>query len=237
MANEKTVEFLNLYNHLESVLREEYPQIPRGVRPIKWATQNDRRRFGAMREELDYCREVRNLVQHNEKVDGSYAVIPSDAMLETLRRTLEKVENPPRAFDVCVKTQNVYSARITDLVRPAMKKMVEGSFTHIPILEEGRVIGAFSENTLLSYMMRDEIAIIEEDCTFEAFSSLIPLAAHESETFAFVGREERATSVAVLFENSMRNQERLGMVFITATGDPNQKLLGILTVWDMARFI
>lgn len=35
MANEKTVEFLNLYNRLESVLREEYPQIPQGVGPIK----------------------------------------------------------------------------------------------------------------------------------------------------------------------------------------------------------
>ena len=123
-----------------------------------------------------------------------------------------------------------------DLVRPAMKVMAERSYTHIPILRDGHIVGAFSENTLLSFMIRDEIAIIEKDCTFEELGDLLRLDAHVSETFAFVSKNTLATDLAGLFEESMRKQERLGMVFITESGSVKQRLLGIATAWDMAKF-
>lgn len=230
MQDEKTREFLDLYNHLESVLRQQH-KIPGHEGPIAWVLRNDRRRFARMSEELEYCRQVRNLYQHNERIDGSYAVIPSDAMIGTLRRTIEKIENPARAWDVCVKAQEVYSAQLEDLMRPAMRTMAERSFTHVPILRDGRVVGAFSENTLLSFMMRDAIVIIEEDCTFEEIGDLLPLDAHVSETFAFVPKDMLATDLAGMFEESMRKQERLGMVFVTESGSRQQRLLGIATAW------
>lgn len=237
MQDEKTREFLDLYNHLEYVLRRQYPKMPGNEGAIAWAVRNDKRRFNNLREELEYCRQVRNLYQHNERINGSYAVIPSDAMIDTLKRTVEKVENPARAWDVCVRAQEVYSRQPKDLVRPTMRAMAERSFTHVPILRDGCVVGAFSENTLLSFMMRDEIAIIEEDCTFEEIGDLLPLEAHVSETFTFVPRDMLATDLAGMFEESMRRQERLGMVFVTESGSPQQRLLGIATAWDMAKFL
>lgn len=174
------------------------------------------------------------LYQHNERIDGSYAVIPSDAMIDSLRKTVEKVENPARAWEVCVRAQEVYWAQSEDPVRPAMKAMAERSFTHVPILKDWRVVGAFSENTFLSFMMRDEIAIIEEDCAFEEIGDLLPLDAHVSETFAFVPRDMLATDLAGMFEESMHRQERLGMVFVTESGSQQQRLFGIATAWDMA---
>lgn len=230
----KTSEFLDLYNRLENAIRESYP-IPADQGPVAWLARNERG-FRSIRNELDYCREIRNFLQHNERVNDEYAVIPSEGMLESLRETLSKVVNMPKAGSLCVKTQDIYSVCMDDRIRPAMRAMAENVFTHVPILEGGRVKGVFSENTLLSYMNSDEIVEIAEDDTFERVRDLLPLDKHVSETFAFVGRDMTATSLAELFQDALKRHERLGMVFVTASGSQSEKLLGILTSWDMAAF-
>lgn len=58
---------------------------------------------------------------------------------------------------------------MNDPVRPVMEEMASKSFTHIPIVEDGRVIGAFSENTLLSYLLEKELAAVDNGDTFNAF--------------------------------------------------------------------
>lgn len=227
-----TREFIDLYNRLESAICELYP-VPENTGPVAWLARNERG-FRSMRNELEYCRDIRNFLQHNERVKDDYAVIPSEGMLESLRETLSKVVNMPRAIGLC--TGEIYSAGMTDRIRPAMKEMADKAFTHVPILENGRVRGVFSENTLLSYMNTDEIVEITEEDTFEKVRDLLPLDRHDSETFAFVSRDMVATSIAELFQDALKRHERLGMVFVTAHGKPSEKLLGILTSWDMAAF-
>ena len=39
------------------------------------------------------------------------------------------------------------------------------------------------------------------------------------------------------FKESLKDQERLGMLFVTAHGKPNERLLGIITAWDLAKFL
>ena len=90
MTADNTVEFLDLYNRLERLIRERY-NLSRDGGAIAWLLSRDKAPR-ALRDELDYCREVRNFLQHNERIDGSYAVIPSDAMLDALRSTLERFE-------------------------------------------------------------------------------------------------------------------------------------------------
>ena len=83
MTADNTVEFLDLYNRLERLIRERY-NLSRDGGAIAWLLSRDKAPR-ALRDELDYCREVRNFLQHNERIDGFYAVIPSDAMLDALR--------------------------------------------------------------------------------------------------------------------------------------------------------
>ena len=229
-----TQEYLDLYNKLESAIRDAY-DVPAEVGPVAWLAREGRG-FRGIRKELDYCREVRNLLQHRERANGDYAVVPSEGMTRLLRETLAKVANIPRAMDLCVRAESVCSAGIEDPIRPAMREMASKGFTHVPILEDGRVVGAFSENTLLTYVNTDELVEIAEDDTFSKIGDLLPLDNHESEVFGFVGRNEVATSIAELFQNALRRQERLGMLFVTANGKQSERMLGVLTSWDMAAF-
>ena len=209
--------------------------MPKGEGAIAWAYRT-LPECQAVAGELDYCREVRNLLQHNAKVGKSYLVEPSDGMIETILSTIEKVTHPDLVSSIFVRKGDVRSAQMDDLVRPVMHEMAEKIYTHVPIVENNRVIGVFSENTLLSYLMSDTLVEIAEDATFAEFSDLLPLDAHESEVFGFIGINELAFTAAKRFREALKQKERLGMLFVTANGDPEEELLGILTAWDMAAY-
>ena len=235
MTQDQTAEFVDLYNRLESAIREAY-DVPREVGAVAWLIKNERS-FGGVRDALDYCREVRNLLQHNERVGGEYAVVPSPAMLDLLRQTTLRVERMPRAIDLCTKAADVCCAGMGDRVLPVMTRMAEKSYTHAPILEDGRVVGVFSESPLMAHLVRDEIVEVGEKDTFAALAGLLPVGAHGgAETFAFVAEDALATEVAGMFRESLRRSERLGMVFVTAHGDEGERMLGVITAWDMAAF-
>lgn len=236
MNNEKTALFLDLYKTLEESIREQHPNLPRNDSPVVWAIRNSKR-LRKMRDELDYCREVRNLLSHNARVNGEYAVIPSGAMIESLKNTLHKIKNPVRAWDICVKTQDVRCAKMNDPVRPVMEEMASKSFTHIPIVEDGRVIEVFSENTLLSYLLEEELASVDNGDTFNKFKNLLPIGAHSPEIFVFIEKEALASDIAEMFNESVLKGERIGMAFVTEGRSPNNRLLGIITAWDTAKFI
>ena len=135
-----------------------------------------------------------------------------------------------------MQTRDIYAASMGDCIRPAMREMAEKVFTHVPILEDGRVVGVFSENTLLAYMNTSNIVVISENDTFEKVRDFLPLDRHVSEKFAFVSRGTIATEVVKLFQDSLAQRVRLGMVFVTEHGEPDEELLGIITAWDMAAF-
>jgi len=232
--NAETREFINLYNQLESLIRSSY-DLPKDAGPIYWLSHS-LTSFRDVSANLDYIRRVRNLLSHCGLVNGDYPVTPSAGMLETLRETISKVRDIPNALRLCIETRDIYAASMSDCIRPAMREMAEKVFTHVPILEDGRVVGVFSENTLLAYMNTSNIVVISENDTFEKVRDFLPLDRHVSEKFAFVSRGTIATEVVKLFQDSLARRERVGMVFVTEHGEPDEELLGILTAWDMAAF-
>ena len=100
----RTETYIELYKELEelAVSRYGYPADGRAVYQLQ-----RRPEFKSIREELDYCREVRNLLQHRKRLGDSFPVEPSGAMLELLRSVIARVEAPPRAKDIQVSFPEV----------------------------------------------------------------------------------------------------------------------------------
>lgn len=237
--NERTEEFIDLYKQLEVAIETSYEGCPQDIgRAVSWLLSDKsapKLEYG-LAKRLKMCKNVRDALSHIPQKNGEYPVVPSEAMLQVLRDVLEQVERPPRARDYCVLTQDVFSVSMQDKIRPAMKRMVERSFTYVPVLEDDRVAGVFSENTLLSYVSSDTVVGIDTDDTFSALEALLPLGKHDSEMFGFVAMDDPISTVVDLFLKAMERGERLGMLFVTANGREGEKLLGILTAWDMAKF-
>ena len=234
MATDNTVEFLDLYNRLERLIRERY-HLSRDGGAIAWLLNRDKAPR-ALRDELDYCREVRNFLQHNERIDGSYAVIPSDAMLDALHATLSRFKAMGSADDVCTRREQIRVAALDDAVRPVLRDMAKHGYAHVPVLEDGRVVGVLSEGTVLAYLVDDMTLEIPQNATLRDLEARLSLGAHEQGRFAFVARHEPADEVAELFQASLRQASRLAMVFVTEHGKPDERLLGIITAWDLAKF-
>ena len=85
----RTEEFLDLYRKLEHIGREIY-----------FPNSNNAPIIGRLqalpvlkefKEEIDYCRVVRNFLVHNPKVNGAYPIAPSEEMLDVLRKCVFKL--------------------------------------------------------------------------------------------------------------------------------------------------
>ena len=194
MTADNTVEFLDLYNRLERLIRERY-NLSRDGGAIAWLLSRDKAPR-ALRDELDYCREVRNFLQHNERIDGSYAVIPSDAMLDALRSTLERFEGMGAAEDVCTRREKIRVATMDEPLRPVLRDMAEHGYAHVPILVDGRVVGVLSESTVLSYLVDDMALEIPEAATLKQLERLLALDAHE-----LISTGKRRSSVVITAVN------------------------------------
>ena len=181
---------------------------------------------------LKYCRDVRNLITH-EGVARKFRVTPSQEMLELLESLVERLNKVPYCKDFAIRTSNVYSCSIDDLVLPAMSIMKEKNYTHVPILNDGVVAGIFSENTLFAYLLDNEIINVDNETRFSELARYLPINNHITEIFHFLPWDAQVFNAKELFENALKKMERIGMIFLTQNGSATEKLLGILTPWDI----
>lgn len=61
----------------------------------------------------------------------------------------------------------------------------------------------------------------------------MPLDAHVSESFSFVDKNCHADMVEDLFKKTPTTDKRLGLVFVTEHGKRDEKILGLISAWDI----
>ena len=86
--------FLNTYRDLEELLCAKYGMRSGAVQEF---VAREGKRYS---EDLNLCRDIRNLLSHHAEVDGSDAVIPSEAVQHRLEEILAFAKDPPRALSV-----------------------------------------------------------------------------------------------------------------------------------------
>ena len=190
-------------------------------------------KYQRYRNEIKYCQDVRNLLSHKKKVDDRFAVEPSQQMIWFIDRLIEQIKNRARCCDVQIGIQKVYWQPINGSVKASMKMMRENLYTHIPILEDGRVIGVFDENSVFNYLADEEIVAIEDNLTFENIRDYISLNGREMEEFLFFKSASYVDELEKEFDKALQKGKRIGVAFLTQTGKASDKLQGIITPWDM----
>ena len=223
--------FLELYKKIEFFAKKTYNCSPEQgfILPLI----NDRR-FGSYYQKIDYCRKVRNLISHNSKFNDGFPIEPTNEMIAFLQeKIIDVFEKPKKIRDIWIIKEKIRSAKLNDKVLPIMKDMRENKYTHIPIIENEQVVGIFSENTLFEFIINEEIMSIDEKTLVSDFKNLLPLDEHRSESFYFVSKEETLDKIRKMFESNFTENKRIGMIFVTHSGKPTEKMLGIVTPWDV----
>lgn len=226
-----TEEFLDKYKQMENIVRNEY-NLGDNDSIVNFLINS--KEFKHIENELDLCRDTRNLLSHNPKINGEYLVYPSEEMIKLLDEVIQKVTKPLKASNVMVKKSELCFMSMQDKVKDAMITMKEHSYKYIPILEDGVLVGMFSAKTILDIMTSEGVDAFKDDATFESISKYIAIENVSSKTFAFVGNSTPLCEVKDIFKEDVEHKERINIIFVTQHGKSDEKLLGIITAWEIA---
>ena len=219
--------FLNAYRNLEEVLAVKYGQRSGTVQ--LYASKDGAKYF----EELNLFREMRNLLSHHGRIDGSPVVLPSEQALAKLLEILEYAKNPPMALSLATPAENLCLARLSDDVLKIIDIMGKRGYSHIPVLTKNKgVFGVFSVGTLFSYAKSNPQGAIT-GMTLRDMSNYLPPEKHTTEKFAFASPEATLHDIKALFRISGPNHRRVVAVFVTEDGRQSSRLLGMITPWDV----
>lgn len=227
--------FLDLYNNLEELLKAKYTTPDRRQYSnvvLRFANDDEGRRW---REELDLCREIRNMLSHHSRFDGEDIFQPADSLISLLREIVNFVEHPPVAMSVCTRREQLLTCERTDRVSYVVKRMNDAGFSHVPILSGRTLAGVFSAGTMLSYIEKYGAMNISKDTPISALSEFLSVFDHKNETYNFVDANATFGEIRAFFVPVGPNKLRTSAVFVTRGGKPRDELLGIITPWDMIR--
>lgn len=229
----KTDQFLDLYKKLENTANTHYHIRGSGSAIAKLQRRQE---FSNIHQELDYIRDVRNLLTHRPRIGEFYAVEPTDAMLSLLEKLIDRLEHPLSAIRIAVPLEEVLSASLDSPVLDSLEKMYKRAFSHMPILEDGKVVGVFSGSSLMNCVLYKHI-MFSGDLKFRDIKDTFTFDQHPSETFRFVSRDTLVSDISDMFDETLQQEERIGMIFVTENGKSDEELLGIITAWDVAAAI
>ncbi len=222
--------FLDKYKQLEEAVRSAYNLDDRDS--ISYCLSNQAK-FRNHKEDIRYCQDVRNLLSHKKKINGNYAVEPSQAMIDFISALIRKVENRPRCCDILIRFKEVFWQPLNGNVKETIRVMRQRQFTQVPILKNGIVAGVFDENSVFNYMAHSEKNCVADDLTFNDIKEHISLENREMQQFVFFRNKGYVDELENEFEKAFRQGKRIGVAFITANGKADEKLLGIITPWDI----
>ena len=227
----KTEKFLDKYKYLENVIKTEF-NLGKNESAMNYLIRQ--KPFREYENELDLCRETRNLLSHNPKLNGKYALTPSDELIVFMDKIIDKIENPLRAKDVMVPKNALCYRHMNASVREAMIALRENSYKYIPILEEGVLAGVFGAKTMLDILINEETGGIDKNATFNEVREYVSLENADKGSIIFVSQETLVSDIGAMYRKSSERKERINLIFVTANGKVTERILGIITAWEIA---
>ena len=222
--------YIDKYKELEEIVHSTYNI--KDEDSISYYLRNNAK-FKNFKDEIKYCQDVRNLLSHKKKIGNSFPVEPSDNMLEFIENLIKKIKNRSKCKDIQVKKSDIFWKSLNGNVMESMEHMKNKMYTHVPILENDRVIGVFDENSIFNYLATDKIIEINEKLTFEDIRKYLSIKDRDMEDFIFFGANRYVEDLEKEFESSFKKGRRIGITFITTNGKPTEPLQGIITPWDI----
>lgn len=230
-ANRRTQEFLDLYKQMEDALEDKYRNSRRHYSSVVFEFSKDYE-SAPVRDQLDVCREIRNLLTHNPNLGGEPVVQPSKSVVQAMREVLEFVRRPPLAIEFATKGDRVMKAALNQKVLRVMEIMDKNGFSHIPVMRDGQFSGVFSVGSMFRYLLKNGGKGITPETTIGDLGKQIDVREH-MENYAFVSKDESYIAVRKIFERVRGRNQRISVVFVTETGAQSERLLGMLTPWDV----
>lgn len=224
-------EYIQKFKELEAIVKETF-----GLNDWDSVTNflSKRDEYRPFREEIKYCQEVRNLLQHKQKIGGEYPVEPTREMIVFLENTINSLKNRKKCSEIMIRTEKLFYRKRNDSIHSTLEQMRKIPSGHVPVLDEnGKVIGVFTAVSFLNIMADRKGEPLPEGFSFSEAEKYIAFDHHDSEVYRFVTGELYVDELKDVFEHTYSGGKRLAMVFVTTNGQKDGKLLGTISPWDV----
>ena len=224
-------EYIQKFKELEAIVKDTF-----GLNDWDSVTNflSKRDEYRPFREEIKYCQEVRNLLQHKQKIGGEYPVEPSREMINFLQKTIDSLKDRKTCGEIMVPMNRLFYKKTSDSVKGTLGRMTKIPTGHVPVLDEnGKVCGVFTAVSFLHIIADKKGEPLGSDYSFADAKNYVSFEHHSSEVYRFVERNLYVDELKDIFEKTYSGGKRLAMVFVTSNGKENGKLLGTISPWDV----
>lgn len=224
--------FLQKYRVLEGLLEKRYDghKMSSSSVVMEYIRDEDSE---PVRVDLDLLREIRNLLSHNAGANGAPVVEPAQEMIDRLDAIIAYVKKPRSAAHFGTPADHIYSAGRNDLIWNVMRTMQKNGYSHVPVQDQGRLIGVFSIKCAFDYLMERGMDGFPRNARISDLGDRIHLNRKSGERYMFVPADTSILSVRKAFERYTQKNSRLSVVFVTRTGAAAEPLICMLTPWDV----
>lgn len=223
--------FLDLYKQIEDELDDKYRNARRHYSSVVFEFIKDYE-SAPVRDKLDICRHIRNLMAHSANMEGVPVVEPSQPVVDALQEVLDFVRRPPLAIDYATRGDRVLKVGANQKVLRVMELMEKNGYSHVPVMKEDRFYGVFSSGSVMRYLLKNRGKGLTPETTIKEMRGYLAVEEH-IENYEFVSVEATYIYVRQRFEQVRAKNKRVSVIFITQDGKPDQPLLGMLTPWDV----
>lgn len=231
--------FLGLYNDLDTVLRKKYKNSDRTssmfVKFVSDLNHTGTAQYMQIAKKLNMIRIIRNNLIHDLDMNKDNFIEITDDTIEFLEEVIKLLEHPKKAKDIAKPIVQAYTVKsyaqmkLTDLIR----KMREKGYSQVPLLDDNFVLkGVFSPNVLFEYISNNPDADIA-NLTFKDIKDFCVISKHFSESYLFIREDMIEEDIDELYMNYLNGNKKPAMLFVTKSGQPNEKIEGIIVLKDL----
>lgn len=221
--------FLGVFSEIERWLRKQL-RAERSVpfyQLVERASSRDPR-VRHFRYDLKEFADLRNAIVH-ERSDSHVIAEPNEHAVETFSQIRDALIRPSKLIPQFQKP--VATRRAQDPISRALQDMHHGDFSQMPVIgAEGNVVGLLTARTIVRWL-----AVVSANGTPSMDTPIVEVLSHtrNPEHYLFLARSAPLHEAIERFESAAERDRDLDAILITHGGDPAQKLLGILTVFDL----
>lgn len=227
--------FVDIFNKIEQLLNKNSRGGHEEGFSKKVRNSNDRAVIKFKDELLSFAM-LRNAIVHNPRIGNQTIAEPHESTVSRIGEIYENISNP---IKVIPEFQfDVLGAYEEDYINDILKSMKQHSFSQFPVLDsDGSVIELINNNTISRWLaseVGEKGTIIIDDVRVKELVSEIEF----KNNYKFISRDTSIYEAYYLFINHINEKGRnLDVLFITHNGKETEKLLGLVTISDLAPLI
>ncbi|MFS0671802.1 CBS domain-containing protein [Ornithinibacillus sp. 179-J 7C1 HS] len=169
--------------------------------------------------------ELRNAIVHNRIDIVQVIAEPHDSIVEQIERIEQEITKPKLVIPQFEK--QVHSFEINDSLSSLLDAVEEKGYSKFPVYDGENFKGLVTENGITKWLSENKEASTKEILLHE----ILPY--QKENNHEFINKTASIYEAVELFKENIGKGNRLDALLITNNGEKNEKLLGIITAWDI----